>query len=226
MHKYHFKARGLNSRQEDLDVRNQGLRSSIIPRCSLVPLLLSALANEALLFGAVLLTGLFLELGEQGVWGQEEGRAVVLRLIPGLSDAKFWNRCLSLRQGPQMKKGRTNQSRLSPRQPPLHFSWRAYSFFEGWASTSLGDHRSKVLLPQACLTLCNPIDGSPPGSSVYGNLQARILKWVAISFRRSSWPRDRTWVSRTAGTFFTIRAAREGDHKLGDKTEAKEKVGL
>ena len=35
---------------------------------------------------------------------------------------------------------------------------------------------------QSCLTLCNPIDGSPPGSSAPGILQARTLEWVAISF--------------------------------------------
>ena len=35
---------------------------------------------------------------------------------------------------------------------------------------------------QSCLTLCEPIDGSPPGSSVPGFLQARVLEWVAISF--------------------------------------------
>jgi len=35
---------------------------------------------------------------------------------------------------------------------------------------------------QSCLTLCDPIDGSPPGSAVPGILQARILEWVAISF--------------------------------------------
>ena len=35
---------------------------------------------------------------------------------------------------------------------------------------------------QSCLTLCNPIDGSPPGSPVPGMLQARTLEWVAISF--------------------------------------------
>ena len=34
---------------------------------------------------------------------------------------------------------------------------------------------------QSCLTLCNPIDGSPPGSAVLGILQARTLEWVAIS---------------------------------------------
>ena len=35
---------------------------------------------------------------------------------------------------------------------------------------------------QSCPTLCDPIDGSPPGSSIPGILQARILEWVAISF--------------------------------------------
>ena len=35
---------------------------------------------------------------------------------------------------------------------------------------------------QLCPTLCDPIDGSPPGSSVHGILQARTLEWVAISF--------------------------------------------
>ena len=35
---------------------------------------------------------------------------------------------------------------------------------------------------QSCLTLCDPIDGNPPGSPVPGILQARILEWVAISF--------------------------------------------
>ena len=41
-------------------------------------------------------------------------------------------------------------------------------------------------LLQSCLTLCDPIDGSPPGSPVPGILQARTLEWVAISFS-SAW---------------------------------------
>ena len=41
---------------------------------------------------------------------------------------------------------------------------------------------SLKLLLQACLSLCDPIDGSPPGSPVPGILQARTLEWVAISF--------------------------------------------
>ena len=49
---------------------------------------------------------------------------------------------------------------------------------------------------QFCLTLCDPMDCSLPGSSVHGILQARILEWVAISSSRgSSWPRDQTCVS-------------------------------
>ena len=46
---------------------------------------------------------------------------------------------------------------------------------------------------QLCLTLCDPMDCSPPGSSVYGIIQARILEWIAISFSRGfSWPSYRS----------------------------------
>ena len=46
---------------------------------------------------------------------------------------------------------------------------------------------SECSVAQSCLTLCNPVDRSPSGSSVYGIVQARILEWVAISScRRSS----------------------------------------
>jgi len=49
----------------------------------------------------------------------------------------------------------------------------------------------KVFVAQLCLTLCDPMDYSLPGSSVHGILQARILEWVAISFSRgSSQPRN------------------------------------
>ena len=49
---------------------------------------------------------------------------------------------------------------------------------------------------QLCLIFCDPLDCSPPGFSVHGILQARILEWVAISFsRRSSRPRDLTPIS-------------------------------
>ena len=48
----------------------------------------------------------------------------------------------------------------------------------------------KVLVTQSCLILCNPMNYSPPGSSVHRILQARIMEWVAIPFSRwSSWSR-------------------------------------
>ena len=60
------------------------------------------------------------------------------------------------------------------------------------------------LVVQSCLTLCDPMDCSPPGSSVRGVLHPRILEWAAVLFPRGfSRPRDRTWVSCPAGRFFT-----------------------
>ena len=70
------------------------------------------------------------------------------------------------------------------------FPWhilRGWLLFQGFCCCSV---------VQLCLTLCDPMDCSPPGSSVHGILQARILEWVAISFYRGSfWPRDQTRVS-------------------------------
>ena len=67
--------------------------------------------------------------------------------------------------------------------------------------------KSRVLLclvAQSCPTLRDLMDCSPPGFSVHGVLQARILEWVAVPFSRgSSQPRDRTQVSCIAGRFFT-----------------------
>ena len=67
-----------------------------------------------------------------------------------------------------------------------------------------------MLVTQSYPTLCDPMDCSPPGSSVHGILQARILEWVAISFSRgSSQPRDRTQVSHIAGRCFNLWATRK-----------------
>ena len=57
---------------------------------------------------------------------------------------------------------------------------------------------------QSWPTLRNPMDCSPPGSSVHGIFQTRTLEWVATSLSRgSSWPRDWTHISCLAGRFFT-----------------------
>ena len=67
----------------------------------------------------------------------------------------------------------------------------------------------KVLVAQLCLIRCDPMDCSPPGSSVGGILQARILEWVVIPFSGgSSRPGDGTWVCCIVGRFFTVWATR------------------
>ena len=60
------------------------------------------------------------------------------------------------------------------------------------------------LVAKSCPTLCDLMDCSPPGSSVCGISQARILEWVAILFSRGFfWPRDQIQASCLAGRFFT-----------------------
>ena len=55
-----------------------------------------------------------------------------------------------------------------------------------------------MLVTQLCLTLCNPMNCSPPGSSLRGISQVRIPEWVATSFSGgSSWPRNWTHISWT-----------------------------
>ena len=67
-----------------------------------------------------------------------------------------------------------------------------------------------MLVAQSCPTLCDPVDCSPPSSSVHGTLQARILEWLAISSSRgSSQPGDRIQVSCVAGGFSPVRATRQ-----------------
>ena len=68
----------------------------------------------------------------------------------------------------------------------------------------------KVLVIQSSPTVRDPVECSPPGSSVHGILQTRILEWVAIPFSRgSSQDRDRTQVSHIPDRFFTIWATRK-----------------
>ena len=69
---------------------------------------------------------------------------------------------------------------------------------------------------QPCSTLFDPVACSPPGSSVHGILQTRILEWVTIPLPRgSSWLRDWTPVSCLAGRLSTIWATRGAHTGLG-----------
>ena len=68
-------------------------------------------------------------------------------------------------------------------------------------------------MAQVCPTLWDPMDCSPPGSSVLGILQARILEWISIPFSRgSSWLGYRTQIFHVPGRFFTIWATGRPNH--------------
>ena len=67
-----------------------------------------------------------------------------------------------------------------------------------------------MLVAQLSVILCDPMDCSPPGSSVHGILQARILEFVAIPFSKGIFlTRDWTQISPIAGRSFTVRTTRE-----------------
>ena len=73
-----------------------------------------------------------------------------------------------------------------------------------WGGVGCGENVRACSATLSCPTLCDPIDCSPPGSSVYGIFQARTLEWITISFSRgSSRPGDQTHISGVVGGFFT-----------------------
>ena len=61
-------------------------------------------------------------------------------------------------------------------------TWLLWGGLRDWGLGSWVAAAAAAKSLQSCPTLCDPIDGSPPGSSVPGSLQARILEWVAMSF--------------------------------------------
>ena len=63
-----------------------------------------------------------------------------------------------------------------------NFKFKEYYLGCCFLSSPESHKQSKVLVAQSCPTLCDPVDRSPPGSSVHGILQARILEWVAVPF--------------------------------------------
>ena len=91
--------------------------------------------------------------------------------------------------------------------------YKTFNIFTDYLERNLSDV-SESEVTQSCPTLCDPMDYSPPGSSVHGILQARVLEWVAISFSRgSSGPRDQTQVSHIAGRGFNLCATRVDPRK-------------
>ena len=98
----------------------------------------------------------------------------------------IWNKYL---RNPEKNWHRSQTEILVPRGSPgwgHRLKWD-FSFSDEEVDLGIVD----VLVAQSCLTLCDPMDCSPPGSSVHGISQTRILEWVAIfSSRGSSHPRN------------------------------------
>ena len=133
----------------------------------------------------------------QGQWKSDEGTCLFVPL-PVLAGAFLWDGVIM---------GFATEPVWSKASGfPLGYGQTGVSFYNNNESVS------EVV--QSCLTLCNPMDCSQEatGLSVHGIFQAKILEWVAISFSRSSWPRDRTWVSHIVDRRFTVRATREVTH--------------
>ena len=103
--------------------------------------------------------------------------------------------------------GQREQSSVAVKKPDF-----GSERFRSWpASMVILYVKVNVLVAQLYSAVCNPMDCIPPGSSVHGIFQARILEWFAISFTSdSSQPRAWTQVSYTAGRFFTDWATRGG----------------
>ena len=97
-------------------------------------------------------------------------------------------------------------------QGPLSMGFSRKEYWNGLSFPPPGDLPNPGIktasLTSTCIgrwALCHSMDNSPPGSSVYATVQARILEWVVISSSRgSSQPRDQTQVCIIAGRFFTL----------------------
>ena len=116
------------------------------------------------------------------------------------------------RQGMRWLDGITDSLNVKVKVKLLH---RVWLFATPWtvahqAPLSIGFSRQEYWkeseVAQSCLTLCDPIDCSLPGSSVHGIFQAIVLECIAISFSRgSSRPRDQTYVSCIANSLWHCR---------------------
>ena len=109
-------------------------------------------------------------LWHYGLWARQAPLSV------GFSRQEYWSGLLCPPPGDLSNPGI---------KPVFLLSCIAGGFFTHWASWETPKERKPVCAAkslQLCLTLCNPIDGSPPGFPIPGIHQARTLEWVAISF--------------------------------------------
>ena len=102
---------------------------------------------------------------------------------PGLLNCKWILYCLS-HQGKPKHSGLDSLSLLQGIVPTQELNQVLLPCKQSLYQLSCQE--SPVLVAQSCPTLCDPMDCSPPGSSIHGILQTRILEWVAIPFSRES----------------------------------------
>ena len=139
------------------------------------------------------------------IWNHVEWTVLLL-----LNNSKVWMTCHkdgSYKQCIEWNKLNSESERLTivmhgnsrhKSSPSGESGWRLTWSLEDWNPKPLLGRVQVLCLCWAysCLTLCDAMGCSPPGSSVHGILQARILEWIAMpSSRRSSWPRDETLLS-------------------------------
>ena len=87
----------------------------------------------------------------------------------------------------QLKERRLSPAQINEKRPHITHSRSQETLLTTHAQKDSleikrGSDAAAAKLLQSCLTLCDPIDGSSPGSTILGILQARTLEWVAISF--------------------------------------------
>ena len=131
-------------------------------------------------------------------------------------NAKGWALCLDSgqwRRSPSSRIPRVDSSAAFALQFNFFLCQSCLSYFLPDKCVCVWVHAcTHALVAQSCPMLWDQMDCNPPGSSVHGILQARILERVGIPFSRaSSWPRDWTHVSCTAGDFFTVWATKTSE---------------
>ena len=102
--------------------------------------------------------------------GEENGSPLQYSCLQNPMDGETWKAIVRGVAESDMTQWLNSSSRIQLKCPSIN----------KWIRRCAAAAAAKSL--QLCLTLCNPIDGSPPGSPVPGILQARTLEWVAISF--------------------------------------------
>ena len=138
-------------------------------------------------------------------WARCVLRQLLLHFTPFQLKKGFTGKLCFRRAGKPVSESRSSDARATALNPYSRLPHHQGPCPGSWAqmrvpplplgSPGVGELNSCmcVLVSQSCPTLCHPMDYTPPGSSVHGVLQARILEWVAIPFSRGSLlPRDRT----------------------------------